>query len=159
MSLSYTSQLTRHENTYKTDFHFCHYDVPPARPMPEVRVGRQGESCNEVCARARTSRGSGTSDHIPASAPLRNEVDDDGSGYVCDDIDLRVVNTCEMLRKHMGCEKGCEGSVERSALQGLGDYIKQAKKCLFQSNAQYFSCSGKHDETARLCPCQRGLLL
>ena len=154
------SQLTRHENEYKTKFHFCHYDEPPARPMPEIRVGRQGESCNEVCATPRASSEAGTTDNKPTSALSHDESGDDGSGYVCDDIDLRVVNSCEMLRKYMGCELGCEGSVGGDQpCMVMAAASKRAKKCLFQSNAQYFSCSGKHTETARLCPCQRNFMI
>ena len=82
--------------------------------------------------------------------------DKDGSGYVCDDIDLRVVNSCEMLRKHMRCENGCEANVGGDQpCMVVAAAAEKANKCLFQGNAQYFSCSGKHANTARLCPCRK----
>ena len=101
---------------------------------------------------SRASSEAGTTDNKPTSA-LSRESGDDGSGYVCDDIDLRVVNSCEMLRNTWVVNWAVKGW-EESTLHGDGGCLKRGKKCLFQSNAQYFSCGRKHTETARLCPCK-----
>ena len=144
------SQTLRHENMYKTAFHFCHYEKPPPRPIPDIRVGKQGESCTSVCSRSRSRMQSSS------MSKMKYDDDDDGSDYICDDIDLRYINTCESLRKHMKCEKGCESTVggDQPCLV-VSPTSDKVGKCLFQGNAQYFSCSGRHDDTARLCPCQK----
>ena len=79
-----------------------------------------------------------------------------GSGYVCDDIDLRGLNKCPVLEQYFPCEKGCEGNVgsDQPAYVAGGGSGNRGK-CFTNANSQYFSCSGRHKATQRLCPCRK----
>ena len=120
------SQMTRHENSYESPWHFCYHKTPPKRDPPVLFAGDVGESCDHVCKRH-----------------------DD---KVCEDHDLIAVNTCENLRSKFPCagdkcEKNHGSDQPAMSIKGNACYIN--------TNTQYISCSGEHESTRRLCPCRK----
>ena len=77
------SQLSRHENSYRTPWHFCYHETPPTRPPYELIVSNLEESCVSACDRH--------------------------SGMVCEDHDLITINNCDNLNKKFTC-RSCEGN-------------------------------------------------
>ena len=77
------SQLSRHENSYRTPWHFCYHETPPPRQPYELIVSNVEESCVSACDRHH--------------------------GMVCEDHDLVAINNCDNLNKKFTCGS-CEGS-------------------------------------------------
>jgi hypothetical protein len=150
----------------------CYYGrVVPKRPQVDVRIARKGVDCQTTCALPRSGlpsrynlygkHGKETdkeTDKETKKKALTMEEDDDGGGYVCDDVDLVGLNTCDVLQKHFPCERGCEGNVgsdQPAYVPSSSSGGASAGKCLFNQNPQYFSCTGRHKTTLRLCPCRK----
>jgi hypothetical protein len=121
-----------HGNSFLSEHRFCYGSYvglppPPLPPGIAVVAATQGESCADTC-RSRNQR--------------------------CSAEALPSINTCPLLTKHFKCKNGC-------ALNVGGDqpaYVVLANdahfgKCLINSDPAFFSCSGKHVNTRRLCPC------
>jgi hypothetical protein len=75
-------------------------------------------------------------------------------GRVCRPQDFWFINTCEVLRQHFPCEKGCTvelGSDVPAYVHQQGLPTSQA--CLVTQ--QQPQCWGEHAATSRLCACSR----
>ncbi len=75
-------------------------------------------------------------------------------GRVCRPQDFWFINTCEVLRQHFPCEKGC--TVELGS--DVPAYVRQqglptSQACLVTQ--QQPQCWGEHAATSRLCACSR----
>ena len=77
------SQLSRHENSYRTPWHFCYHETPPSRPPYELIIANREESCVSACHRHQ--------------------------GMICEDHDLVAINNCAYLKKTFSC-KSCNGN-------------------------------------------------
>jgi hypothetical protein len=138
------SQTTIHENQYKSELSkHCYFGKHSTKRSPlEVRIARRGHDCISTCSMPRDDK--------------QQKFSDDGSNYVCDDIDLFGLNKCNILKKYFPCEKGCFGNIgSDQPAYVVGDDGTSSKKCFFNKNKQYFSCSGRHGATQRLCPCRK----
>ncbi len=71
---------------------------------------------------------------------------------VCEPDYFKKINKCTTLRKHF---KGCPGGCERSTGYDQPAFIAATSKCLWNGKDFYFSCSGAHKDTIRLCPCRK----
>eukprot|EP00943_MAST-04B_sp_MAST-4B-sp1_P008461 g8461.t1 len=100
-----------------------------------VQKGRQGQSCNEVC----------------------NNVNS-----VCLEPLLRKLDDCSVLQKHFGCKK-CEKMSGKDLPAFVSSIQSEHKGTCFVNVANNkkkgkdgtMDCSGKHDDTTRLCACAK----
>ena len=119
-------------NSFISDFRFCYgsYIGKPPPPLPPgiaILAADQGESCEDVCARNKRR---------------------------CSVDALPSVNTCTLLSKHFKCQSGCANNVggDQPAYVVLSTDAHYGK-CLTNNDPALFSCSGRHANTRRLCPC------
>jgi hypothetical protein len=59
------------------------------------------------------------------------------------------------MRKHFGCEKGCENNSgsDQPAYVPTNSPLGTAGQCLINNDPNLFDCSGYHQYTRRLCVC------
>lgn len=136
---------TMHENAYISSRHHCFSEL--GRPsttsgMPgsldgvEVVVSLQDQSCDEACA----SRSKQCSmQHMP------------------------LVNSCDRLREHLGCEAGCEACAKGScsvSAQALPSYVvgnapksNRPAMCFVGTPELAATCAAKDNLSQRLCAC------
>lgn len=77
-------------------------------------------------------------------------------GMACQASMFSSVNSCSMLQQHFACNNGCEDSMgpDQPAMVTLSAPSGMSPgKCLVNTDPSYFSCSGRHKVTFRLCPC------
>eukprot|EP01023_Acetabularia_acetabulum_P013176 TRINITY_DN16302_c0_g1_i1.p2 TRINITY_DN16302_c0_g1~~TRINITY_DN16302_c0_g1_i1.p2 ORF type:complete len:181 (-),score=24.43 TRINITY_DN16302_c0_g1_i1:124-666(-) len=138
------SNTTVHENAYLSDSHFCFsasgkpFSPGPQRPtLPDeitVVSGEAGQSCTQACQ-------------------TKNQR--------CSEEHLKLLNNCNWLRDHFGCEAGCETDSDMQGFERPA-YVSQSaiKKdnpsmCLLsEATGEFgFSCEAKRQNTLRLCAC------
>eukprot|EP00741_Cyanophora_paradoxa_P017144 tig00020960_g16556.t1 len=98
---------------------------PNVKPV----AGKQGEDCDNVCAR---------------------------EGMKCDGVSFPAVSNCELLKEHFGCPAGCgfvAGYDQPCFVSPTAPKNFRPGICLTQPDRAMFSCKGWHALTSRLCPC------
>lgn len=94
-------------------------------PSPRVTVSAQGQSCSDACAVL---------------------------GLQCSEAALARLNTCEALRDHMDCSRGCSANFGPDQPAQVAEPSDPKRgECLFTTGAT--SCGGSHPVTVRLCAC------
>lgn len=101
-------------------------------------------------------------DLVPRHADLRAEKANPGEsctnaclrlGLECDNMQLEFLNSCEALKLHFPCEKGCGHQVGLEIPCYVHDkYRDTSLQCLVTDNAAS-KCGAKHIATTRLCAC------
>jgi alpha-1,3-mannosyl-glycoprotein beta-1,2-N-acetylglucosaminyltransferase len=96
--------------------------------LSKVRAlpGGQGKDCEETCSR---------------------------QGLQCKESEFEFINDCASLEKVFGCEKGCS----KEWGQDIPNYVSNPSNFYFQwclITDIVPSCTAKHADTSRLCPCQ-----
>lgn len=130
-----SSMSTVHGNAFVTDHKYCLSPVPvKLAKLPteiETLVAAQGDSCDTACAK---------------------------KDMHCDARFIASINNCEMLAKHFPCEKTkCSknyGHDQPAYVSNKANSIFGS--CLVNDKEAYYSCSGSHPDTSRLCPCRKG---
>lgn len=122
-----------HGNSFLSEYRFCYGSYvglppPPLAPGILVVAATQGDSCADTCL---------------------------NQNRRCSKEALPSVNTCSLLTKHFKCKNGCALNVgnDQPAYVVL-ENDAHFGKCLINSNPDFFSCSGRHVNTRRLCPCE-----
>ncbi len=116
-------------------------DPVAAGALEGVRVimSEQGESCDHACS-------------------------SNAKKQKCSTEALQVLNTCDSLREHVGCEAGCEAA---SSKEGGGDgrhlpaYVdgnapkaQRPAMCFTAAPGAVLGCSEKDAQSRRLCACK-----
>jgi hypothetical protein len=68
----------------------------------------------------------------------------------CDVASIKLLNTCSKLKEHFPCS-----SCEMSEGKDQPAYDPRYKACLIHKGQDH-TCSGKHEQTQRLCSCSKG---
>lgn len=70
----------------------------------------------------------------------------------CSAEDFWFINSCTELRRHFGCERGCNVVLG----DDVPNYVVNAAQMTFQQcliTQRQSNCGASHNDTARLCPC------
>ncbi|KAI8463556.1 MAG: hypothetical protein J3K34DRAFT_526900 [Monoraphidium minutum] len=156
---------TAHENSYISPRHHCFSKLgkpllsPPLQPHAldgvSVVFGAAGNSCDVACA----AHAAGAPPR-PGGAPAQ---------YHCSERHLPLLDTCDRLREHCGCEAGCvvEDVVQTMPYYADPDAPKEARPALCitgtfggaalkDAAAANYSCATGEAQVRRLCPCLEG---
>lgn len=112
-------------------------------PLPEgaldnvlISMSAEGSSCDATCSKV---------------------------GKKCSLQHLALLNNCDRLREHVGCEAGCEASPNQNAViavQSMPSYVdenapkpQRPAMCFTAPRDVQLSCSGQAPQAKRLCAC------
>ena len=101
----------------------------------QVLMSEQGESCDAACTKA-------------------------GGGRRCSAQHLALLNSCDSLREHVGCEAGCEPGDATKGAEELPAYVdgnapkaQMPAMCYTAPEGSAPGCGGKDAQSRRLCAC------
>lgn len=127
-----SSKSTVHGNAYISEYRFClSPEILTDAPMPadmKGLAGNDGVSCDDTCGAA---------------------------GLYCDLRYLPVINTCTQLEAVFPCTGKCKTNYghDQPAYVSASSNPEYGS-CLTNSKEAFYSCSGSHKDTRRLCPCR-----
>jgi hypothetical protein len=117
-----------HMNQFLSEQRYCYAPRPPP-PGLQTIVAQRAQNCDDACA---------------------------ASAMVCEVAFFPQINTCGVLEKHFKCSTCSSNSgYDQPAFVSLSAPAASSPgACLHNGQAAYFSCSGKHPQTTRVCPCR-----
>ncbi len=112
------------------DVRFCPLapDYLKVRPSPAVSVvvARQGEDCTDAC---------------------------DKKSMACSSGDMPWLNTCDALKKHFPCERGCILETGGDIPSYVSGDMATRGFCVTKMHNEAIMCHGLHLGTTRICAC------
>lgn len=183
-----SSRTINHGNMYKYRYKHCysekHVDPPIDLQNAKIVTAQQGVSCSETCEHlsdevlltvGKKAVQQQQDDNLLTNniQPVRYQQQTLPGDYICWELYLPSINSCEMLQQYFSCSGGCirsagadqpamvddGGSSISSAHHGTDSQAKDRVNehmrgmCLVNNDATLFHCDGRHADTKRLCPC------
>ena len=145
-----SSRSTIHGNLYRNKYKHCynekHNDIQIELDMATIITAPQGISCTAACQQLQVNVR-----HLNDSSMSLVSGE-----FVCWELLLHEINTCDYLTQHYSCENGCvsdSGSDLPCYVGTLSDDHKHRGMCLTNNQQQLFHCDGYNEHTHRLCSC------